>query len=116
MSLFCSQNIILLSVIGGKLGRQLLVLDMVLPVPFHKTVCCWITIVAQPHPTLSTEPSGFSSKLGGRVECALSPLMPVRVLLVLLPDRKVTVWQGADDGTTTTSPTTTGVVSNQLLC
>ena len=89
--------------------------DIVLPVPFHEAVCCRVTIVTQPYPTLPTEPSGFCSNLGGRVECTLPPLMPVRVVLVSLPDGKVTVRQGADDATTTASPTATGVVSNQLL-
>ena len=41
--------------------------------------------------------------------------MPVRVVLVSLPDGKVTVRQGVDDATTTASPMATGVVSNQLL-
>ena len=88
---------------------------MVLLVPLHKIVCCRISIVAQPHPTLAAVPSGFSSNLGGRVECTLPPLMPMRVVLVMLPDGEVTVWQRADDATTTASPTATGVVSNQLL-
>ena len=48
------------------------------------------------------------------MECTLSPLMPVRVVLVMLPDKEVTVGQRADDATTA-SPTATGVVPNQLL-
>ena len=49
------------------------------------------------------------------MECTLSPQMPVRVVLVSLPDGEMTVRQGADDATTTTVPTATGVVTNQLL-
>ena len=49
------------------------------------------------------------------MECTLSPLMPVRVVVIMLPDGEVTVWQRADDATTTASPTATGVVPNQLL-
>ena len=48
------------------------------------------------------------------MECTLSPLMPVRVV-VMLPDGEVMVWQRADNATTTASPTPTGEVSNQLL-
>ena len=44
----------------------MLVLNMMLPVPFHEAVCCRITTVTQPHPTLPTEPSGFSMKHGVR--------------------------------------------------
>ena len=63
--------------------------DTILPVPFHEAVCCRITTVTQPHPTLPTETSGFSTNLGGSMECALSPLVSVSVLLVLL---KVAIW------------------------
>ena len=33
---------------------------LMLPVPFHEAVCCRITVVTQPHPTLPIEPIGFS--------------------------------------------------------
>ena len=46
------------------------------------------------------------------MECAFFPLMPVRVVLIILPDGEVTVRQGTDDATTVAS---TGVVPNQLL-
>ena len=49
------------------------------------------------------------------MECALSPLMCMRVVLVMLPDGEVTIRQGANDPTTTASPTATEVVPNQLL-
>ena len=49
------------------------------------------------------------------MECALSSLVSVRGLLIVFPDREVTVRKGADDGTSTSSPTAAGVVSNQLL-
>ena len=71
--------------------------------------------MAQPHPTFAAVPSGLSSNLGGRVECTISPLIPMRVVVIMLPDGEVSVWQRADDATTTASPTTNGVVPNQLL-
>ena len=49
------------------------------------------------------------------MECALSSLVSVSGLLIVFPDREVMVRKGADDGTSTPSPTAAGVVSNQLL-
>ena len=69
--------------------------------------------MTQPRPTL---PSGFSTSLGSSTECTLPPLVFVSILLVLLPDRKVVIQQGANDSPTMTSPTPTRVVSDQLLC
>ena len=83
-------------------------------VPFHETVYC-VSCMAQPLPTLTTEPCGGDTTV---VEISVKGTVAPWTSrpITVQPDGIVPERKGVDDGPTTTSAFATTVVPDQFFC
>ena len=92
-------------------------LDMKSCVPFHKAVTCCVSCMAQPFPTLTTEPCGEDTAMMDiTVESTVTPWVSRFVTVVIQPDGIVPEWKRVDNSPTTTSTSATAVLPDQILC
>ena len=98
-------------------AKECVKLDMKSCVPFHEAITCRVSCMAQPHPTLTTEPCGeYTAVVGVAVKSTMTPWVSRPVTVVVQPDGVVPEGKRVDDGPSATSPSATAVLPDQILC